>query len=173
MSKGIPQLVHAAICFSILCIASPTLLPDQSGCSAQDFRNQFPPSDHAYMDAMNFARNLAERGFAVQCILGSKWRDIFEGQEGAAYYRTVHGDFDVLFLPKPESWAALKIMEDRKKNGSIYAYLFRGTPHIIGTAIYGPGISYFIKHGKALVFAWRNKQLAASLDAALTNSRTW
>jgi hypothetical protein len=169
MLEGIPRLVHAAICFSILCVVSPTFSSGQSGCSGQDSRNHLPPSDPAYIDAMDFARTLTERGFAVQCILGSKWWNLFEGQEGAAYYRTVHGDFDVLFLPKPESWATLKIIEHRKKNGSIYWYSFRGTPHIFGRGSWEPGIRYFIKHGNALVFAWRNKQLAASLDATLTN----
>jgi hypothetical protein len=119
---------------------------------------------------MDFARTLTERGFAVQCILGSKWWNLFEDQEGAAYYRTVQGDFDVLFMPKAESFAAIKIIEHRKKNGSIYSYSFRGTPHIFGPGYWdGPEIMYFIKQGKTLVFAWRNKQLAAGLNATLIN----
>jgi hypothetical protein len=170
MAKGMSRLVCVAMCLAILHAVSPTLLSGQSGCSAQDSRNQLPPSSPAYMDAMDFARTLTKRGFAVQCILGSKWWNLFEDQEGAAYYRTVHGDFDVLFMPKAKSFAALKIIERRKKNGSIYSYSFRGTPHIFGPSYWdGPEIMYFIKRGNALVFAWRNKQLAASLNATLIN----
>jgi hypothetical protein len=160
-----PRLVSVVICSAILCALSPALLSGQStGCTAEDSRAQLLPSDPAYRDAMYFGRTLTERGFAVRCILSSKVQNFFEGQEGAAFYRTAHGDFDVVFLPKTKTFAALEIIEHRKKNR--YIYSFRGTPHS-STRMDGPRINYFVKHGNALVFAWGNKQLAASLDVTL------
>jgi len=45
---------------------------------------------------------------------------------GAAVYRTNRGDLEALFLPKPQSFEGLEIIEERK-NGR-YLYSFRGNP---------------------------------------------
>ena len=35
--------------------------------------------------------------------------DTFEGQEGTAVYRTTEGDFEALFLPKPQNFNKLRV----------------------------------------------------------------
>ena len=74
------------------------------------------PSDPAYLDAVELARTLADHGFMVMCIAPSKWTGMFEGQKGAAVYRTDRGGFDALFLPKPQNFDRLQIVE-RQESG--------------------------------------------------------
>jgi hypothetical protein len=51
---------------------------------------------------------------------------MFEGQEGAANYQTDVGAFEALFLPKPETFNTLEIVEQEETGGFIYS--FRGSP---------------------------------------------
>src|SRR6516162_4948208 len=47
---------------------------------------------------------LTEDGLEVQCVLKSKWGRLFytpKGSNAAALFRTDHGDFELLLLPKP------------------------------------------------------------------------
>jgi len=48
----------------------------------------------------------------------------FEGLEGAALYRTDRGDFEALFLPKPQTFAGMIVIEEQQ-NGR-YTYSFHG-----------------------------------------------
>jgi hypothetical protein len=57
-------------------------------------------SDAAYPDAMDLARTLISHSFIVTCVSPSQMTDMFEGQEGAAVYRTNEGDFEALFFAK-------------------------------------------------------------------------
>src|ERR1700730_15819237 len=58
----------------------------------------FAKSDAAYPDAMDLAQTLISHSFIVTCVSPSQMTDTFEGQEGAAVYRTNEGDFEALFL---------------------------------------------------------------------------
>ncbi len=52
-----------------------------------------------YFDATNVGRDLAVRGIKVECIRRSKEEQLFEGQKGAAWFKTDQGIFEVWFLP--------------------------------------------------------------------------
>jgi hypothetical protein len=70
---------------------------------------------------MELARTLRSRGIVVNCVLLSREERMFEGQEGAANYPTDIGVLEVLFLPKPETFSALEIVEQQPEAGG-YAY---------------------------------------------------
>jgi len=54
------------------------------------------PTDPAYSDAMTLARVLAEDGISVSCIGPSTMNGLFEGEVGAAIYKTSRGVFEAL-----------------------------------------------------------------------------
>ncbi len=93
----------------VLCAAVPPRLPAQAtDCNdpyaspqanteaQQQWQNQSSP---VYADATNLARDLATRGIKVECIRRSKEEHLFEGQKGAAWFKTNQGIFEVWFLP--------------------------------------------------------------------------
>jgi hypothetical protein len=55
--------------------------------------------------------------------------DTFEGQEGAAVYRTNEGDFEALFLPKPQNFNKLQVIE--RYDGQSYRYSLCGAPRAV------------------------------------------
>ena len=61
-----------------------------AGCANANW-SALQPSDPAYVDAVELARTLADHGFMIMCIAPSKWTGWFEGQKGAAVYRTDRG----------------------------------------------------------------------------------
>jgi hypothetical protein len=79
-----------------------------------------------YTDAVELGRTLNARGFLVECILASKMADLFQGQKGAAWFKTNQGIFEVLFLPKSKTFAELKITLKPERNGR-FVYIPRGT----------------------------------------------
>ena len=81
-----------------------------AGCAEVDW-TALQPSAPAYVDALELARTLADSGLMVLCIGGSKMTGMFEGQKGEAIYRTDQGRFDVAFLPKPQNFDGLQIVE--------------------------------------------------------------
>jgi hypothetical protein len=114
---------------------------------------------------MDFAQALAAKGFIVQCVAPSKMVGMFEGQAGAALYRTNRGSFDVLFLPKPQNFDGLEIVE-RQDNGE-YLYSFAGRPKPWpANLIAGPRPTFFVKHTNRLIVA-SDKDLADHLRTAL------
>jgi hypothetical protein len=123
------------------------------------------PSDPAYVDAVELARTLADHGFMVMCIAPSRWTGTFEGQKGAAVYRTDRGGFDALFLPKPQTFHRLQIVERQESGEYLYSFAGRPTP---GRAnlIEGPRPVFFIKHTNRLIVAY-DKELADHLGTAL------
>ena len=96
-------------------------------CSSTDLLALIKPDDPAYADAMDLAESLGSHGFIVECVLQSKMIDIFEGQEGAALFRTDHGDFEALFLQNPEAFASVEVVERLDEHGR-FLYSFKGTP---------------------------------------------
>jgi len=159
--------VQVATCFAVLCVASPALLSGQSsGCSSKESLAQLRTNDPVYIDAVELARTLDTHDFKVKCILASKMGQLFEGQKGAALFRTNQGAFEVLFLPKAESFAAVEVIE-RRENGR-YLYSFGGIPRCL-THMDSSKPAYFIKFANILFIAWGDHQLAANLEAKLTH----
>jgi hypothetical protein len=133
-------------------------------CSAQDLLAELKANDPTYADAMELAQTLRNRGFIVKCVLQSKMVRLFEGEKGAALYRTNRGDFEGLFLPKTQIFAVQAI--ETRKNGR-YIYSFAGSPHVTGGPWDCARPTFFTQHANQF-FTTEDKQLAAELDKALT-----
>src|SRR6266699_1737621 len=160
----------------VLLIASTqsSLLAQSSDCTGKAAQAQLSSIDPVYVDAMDLARNLVDHGFIVNCVQASKWGNLFVGQEGAALYRTDQGGFDVLFLPKAETFDAVQVVEQRQ--GNLYVYSFRGTPNSSGR-LEGQKI-YFIRSANLLFLVSSDagngygpkRDLAAILESAVGRS---
>jgi len=135
----------------------PHASPKANASSQQQWENKSSP---VYADATELARILNERGFVVQCIRRSVGERFFQGQKGAAWFKTDRGIFDVWFLPKPENFNGLEIDEQRE-NGE-YVYSFRGTPQISRT-IESSKKNYFINYENLLFLVIGDERLAASI----------
>lgn len=88
---------------------------------------------------------------------------MFEGQEGAANYQTDIGVFEALFLPKPETFNTLEIVEQGESGG--FTYSFRGSPRSLAGYWEGTRRSYFIKHRSQFLHTL-DKQAAVKLEDA-------
>jgi hypothetical protein len=151
--------------FVLLHVASQAKLAAQPlKCPAEGSPALLQASYPAYSDALDLAQALSHSGFVVQCITRSKQESISE-TKGAALYITNRGDFDVVFLPKPHTFNALRIIE-RHKNGE-YIYLFRGSPRP-ATRMEGSKKVYFFKQSNKLFIAW-DEQTATSLAEILSS----
>ena len=113
---------------------------------------------------MELGRDLIDHGFIVKCVLAPSYMDgIFDSQRGAALYRTNKGEFNVLFLPKGETFDAVQVVEQRQ--GEKYVYTFRGTPH--SSIRVEARKTYFVNSGNLLVVVMDDADLAASIQAAV------
>jgi hypothetical protein len=112
---------------------------------------------------MDLARTLNRHGLAVRCVMLSKEAQMFDGQLGAAFFRTAMGDFDALFLPRSQNWDGLKVVEQRHPDGYTQ-YHFEGAPKYSGTWEGKP--VYFVQHQNQLLHSL-NQQLVAKVRAAL------
>jgi hypothetical protein len=128
-----------------------------------DRRALLPPTDPAYLEAMDLARTLKRHGLSVRCVMLSKEAQMFDGQLGAAFFRTASGDFDALFLPRSQTWDELKVVEQRDQGGYT-RYHFGGAPKYSGTWE-GKSV-YFVRHRNQLLHS-PNQPLVAKLRAAL------
>jgi hypothetical protein len=156
-----------ALCLAIPCVALPSaLLAQSSDCTGKAAQAQLSSIDPVYVDATNLARNLIDHGFIVKCVQASKWGNLFAGQEGAALYRTEQGDFDVLFLPKAETFDAVQVVEQMQ--GNLYVYSFRGTPNSAGR-LEGQKI-HFVRSANLLFLVWSDADLTASIQATVAVS---
>jgi hypothetical protein len=108
-----------------------------------DPRAALPATDPAYPEAMKLSKTLNRHGIQMRCVLLSKEAQVFDGQLGAAFFRTEIGDFEALFLPPTQSWDKLKVIEQHESGGYM-RYRFQGSPAYPGTWE-GKGV-YFIKH---------------------------
>ena len=122
-----------------------------------DPRALLPQTDPAYPDAMELAKTLTRHGISVRCVLLSKEAQMFEGQLGAAFFRSDIGDFEALFLPRPKTWDELEVVEQRE-HGGYTRYHFRGVPKYSGTWE-GKSV-YFVKHGNQLLHSLDEKMVA-------------
>jgi hypothetical protein len=78
----------------------PCASPQTNAVAKQQWDNQSSP---VYVDATRLARDLATRGFKVECIRRSKEEHLFEGQKGAAWFKTSQGIFEVWFFPNAKA----------------------------------------------------------------------
>jgi hypothetical protein len=147
-------------------IAAP-LASNQSsgGCSVQDAPAQLLSTDAVYAEAIDVANTLNGLGVPIRCILASKMQHIFIGQKGAAFYQTVDGSFEVLFLPKTQSFESLQIVERRENDR--YIYSFRGTPRPQTNVMDSSRPISFIKKENLLFYVWGQPTLAATLQSKL------
>ena len=135
-------------------------------CSSNELLASMKPDDPTYADSINLANMLLDRGFIVKCVLQSKMVDTFEGQTGAAVFKTDHVDFDALFLPTPQTFASLEVIE-RRENGR-FLYWFRGSPHPASAQpINSAHPIYFGKQPNQL-FMTSETELAASIVKAVS-----
>jgi hypothetical protein len=134
-------------------------------CDARESLNPLKPVDPIYSEAMDLAKVLQGYGLTIKCVLPSKMGNAFEGQMGAALYRTNRGDFEALFLEKPATFASVKPIEARK-NG-FYVYSFEGWPPARGGWT-SSRREYFVKHRSQMLIT-REEQLAVDLDTELNS----
>ena len=133
-------------------------------CTPNDLLAIVKPDDPAYADAMSLARTLQAHGFIVKCVLESKMTHIFEGQKGAALFRTDHGDFEALFLPAPQTFASVEVIDWRENDRFLYS--FRGTPSPTLQRIDSAYPMFFDMHANQL-FITTDHQLVASIGIAV------
>jgi len=133
------------------------------------------PTDPVYAETVQLTRELENHGFVVGCVLQSKMVGTFEGQLGAALYRMSRGVFEALFLPKPHTFASLRLIE-RLKNGRypLYSYSFEGTPRSPVTegtprspVTFNCARRTFFSRRANRFFVTEDKQLAANLGEIL------
>jgi len=128
-----------------------------------DPRALLPPTDPAHTEAIHLAKTLSRHGIRVRCVLLSKQAQMFEGQLGAALFRTDAGDFEALFLPRLQSWDDLKIVQQHE-TGGYTKYHFEGSPKYFGTWEGRP--VYFVKHRNQFLHSL-DQQVVVKLRDAL------
>jgi hypothetical protein len=140
----------------------PALFSQNTDCAAQGLR-ALPSNSPVYGDAAVLSAKLSKDGILVKCISRSPMEGTFDGQSGAAVYRTVHGTFQVVFLPQTRTFDRLKIIEQH--NGDRYSYRFQGPPqpwpaNLIDTAFR----IYFVKDRNLLFVVDDDAEMAARLQ---------
>jgi hypothetical protein len=126
---------------------------------ACDPKVALPATDPAYAEAMKLSKTLDRHGIKIRCVLLSKEAQLFDGQLGAAFFRTEIGDFEALFLPPTQSWDKLKVIQQHESRG-YNKYRFQGSPTYRGTWE-GKNSVYFVK---------RRNEFLHSLDPQLVRN---
>ena len=147
----------------LLLLVSPRgMFGQATPCNPEELKASLPSNAQSYPDAIALSRILEKNGISVRCILLSKMDGTFDDQEGAALYRTDHGDFEALFLPRPQNFDQLKVTE--RQDGGRYSYSFVGPPRPwSANRIDAAFRMYFVKHQNALLVL-SDKTLAATLE---------
>jgi hypothetical protein len=131
-------------------------------CGQKELEAALPSNAQAYPEAIALSQTLSKHGILVKCVLLSKMENTFDGQDGAALYRTDNGDFEVLFLPQPKTFDRLNVIE--RQDGARYSYRFKGPPQPWPANLIDSSFRiYFIKNRNMLFVVENNKQLAAKL----------
>jgi hypothetical protein len=149
----------------LLSLAASSVFAQEERCGPHELSASLPLANRAYSDTMILKQDLTEDGLEVQCVLQSKWSRLFytpKGDNAAALFRTDHGDFEVLLLPKPFVFDLLTVNEH--KNGKSYSYSFSGDPTSY-THIESVRRMYFVKRGNKM-FETDDAALAAKLTNA-------
>jgi len=148
--------------FSVL-VCPAEVLGQSPGCSGREREAALRSDAQVYRDAMALSESLGKNGILVNCVLGSTMEATFEGQTGAAAYRSKHGRFEVLFLPQAGSFDRLTIFEQR--NGKRYSYRFKGPPQPWSANLIDSAYRiYFIKNRNMLFVVDNDAGLAATLQ---------
>ena len=135
-----------------------------AGCGNVDWPS-LAESDSAYPDAMDLSQTLINHGVIVTCISPSKMTDTFEGQQGAAFYSTNEGDFEALFMPKPQNFNKLRVIE--RQDGRRYLYSFAGQPEPWSANLIDSAYRlYFVRHGNELIVA-QDPRVATRIKGAI------
>jgi len=154
----------------LLLACSPTLFSQNTDCTAQELKAALPSNTPAYREAILLSETLSKNGILVKCILGSTMEGTFESESGAAVYRTVHGSFEVLFLPQTGTFDRLKIIEQH--NGDRYLYRFQGPPQPWPANLIDSSFRiYFVKDRNLLFVVDENAELAAILQKFVRSQR--
>jgi len=158
--------LNVAIGVALLFATPQLVLQDQAAkCNSPDRLAFLQAGDPAYVEAMELAQILRSRGFTVKCVLRSTMEGAFEGLEGAALYRTDRGDFEALFLPKPQTFAGMIVIEEQQ-NGR-YTYSFHGTPRLWpANRVDSPRPISFLWHANHFLVI-RDDQLRVKLEEVL------
>lgn len=150
-----------------LVVAGIGMAQTKDPCSDQRSRRAWETGiDPVYADAMELTRTLEAHGFFVECVRSSKQSQIFDGQKGAAWYKSDHGIFEVLFLPKGQTFDELKIVAKSREGYTVYS--FRGKPSIPGTMESKSRIA-FIKHENLMFQVSGDDPLTKSLGQVFQN----
>jgi len=135
-----------------------------SGCGPEEEQAALSSSEPFYRDAALLSKTLSRHGIGVKCIARSTMEGTFDGQEGAAVYRTDHGSFEVCFLPKNDTFERLKVTEQRK-GGERYLYRFTGPPQPWPANLIDSAFPiYFVKDRNLLFVVENNRPLAQTLE---------
>jgi hypothetical protein len=133
-----------------------------TACTSEELKEQLQSDADVYHDAMTLAGTLRKHGISTKCVLGSTLEGSFVGQEGAATYRTDHGDFEVLFLAQPKTFDRLSVKEWRDGYG--FSYSFNGPPKPWPANLIESSFPiYFIKDRNMLFVVQNNTKLATTL----------
>lgn len=148
----------------LLLLACPFEINSQTvPCGPKEMEAALPSDAPAYPDAISLSEQLGKHGISVRCLLRSKMEDTFQGQEGAALYRTDQGDFEALFLPPPKTFGQLKVIEWR--DGRRCLYRFKGHPQPWSASLIDSAFRlYFVKNRNLLFVVQNSKQLSAILE---------
>lgn len=114
---------------------------------------------------MELAQTLASHGFVVRCVCQSKMIHVFEGQKGAALFKTDHGDFDALFLQEPQTFDLVEPVERRENGRFLYSFKGNPTPHF-PYPLDSTHPMFFGKHASQFFITWE-RHLADSLVKAV------
>jgi hypothetical protein len=149
----------------LLLAAMPPLLlgRDKDPCADLQLERDWTASP-VYAEANDLAQRLQANGIQVQCIRRSKEEQLFDGQLGAAWFKTDQGLFEVWFLPEAESFSSLQVTEHSERNGR-FVYSFAGTPQIT-TTFDSSRPMWFIKQRNLLFEIWGDSKLAARVSNA-------
>jgi hypothetical protein len=103
----------------LLLALSRNTFAEMTPCSPAELQTALPSGDPSYHNALSLSKTLSKNGIGVKCILRSTMENTFDGQVGAAVYRTDQGTFEVCFLPEDGTFEGLKVSEERKGSGVI------------------------------------------------------
>jgi len=150
---------------ALLLLAFPrNTLAQLSPCGPEELQAALPSDNPSYRDAVSLSKTLSRHGIGVKCILRSTMENTFDGQEGAAVYRTDHGSFEVCFLPENATFEQLTVTEQRK-GGQRYLYRFKGPPEPWPANLIDSAFPiYFVKDRNLLFVVESNKPLAQMLE---------
>jgi hypothetical protein len=149
---------------SLIGLASLAAFAAEERCGPHELSASLRLASPSYSDAMILKQDLTGEGFEVECVLESKLNGMFGSEKlgnrsSAALFRTNHGSFEALFLPKPFTFDLVEVHE--KRSGSRYIYSFTGDPPS-RTSPDSPRPIYFVKrHDK--MFIVTDAGLAATL----------